>query len=448
VNVAAEPSTLELEDIQNENGALHPRPSPYVAVYILLRIDEPQAGRELLRRLLPALASATDPADRDKQAWVSAGLTFQGLKALGVPQASLDSFPQAFQQGMAARAELLGDVGENAPEHWESPLGTPDVHVAVAALSPSADRLEALLDRARAAYQQLPGIEAIWRQDAYALPNERTSFGFKDSISHPAIEGSGIPGTNLKEAPFKAGEFLLGYPDETGLLPPMPVPDVLGRNGTYLVFRKLHTRVAAFRQYVRAKASSRAEEELLAAKMVGRWPSGAPLVLAPERDDPELGADPKRNNDFLYKADDPRGLKCPVGAHARRMNPRDADIIGVTRLHRLIRRSTSYGPMLPVGVTEDDGEDRGIIFVAAGAYLERQFEFVKTQWLNDGVFIGAPDDKDPLVGSNDGSGQFTIPRRPIRRRLTDLPAFVVNRGGEYCFIPSLSALRWLSELDT
>jgi hypothetical protein len=104
--------------------------------------------------------------------------------------------------------------------------------------------------------------------------------------------------------------------------------------------------------------------------------------------------------------------------------------------------------MLPEGVTEDDGEDRGIIFVAAAAYLERQFEFVKTQWLNDGVFIGAPDDKDPLVGSNDGSGQFTIPQRPTRRRLTDLPGFVVNRGGEYCFIPSLSALRWLSELDT
>ena len=444
--MATELSTLELSDIQN--GALHPRPSPYVGVYILLRIDEPEAGRELLRRLLPALASATDPAGRDKEAWVSAGITFQGLKALGVPQASLDSFPQEFQQGMAARAELLGDVGDSAPEHWEPPLGTPDVHVALSALSPDAERLEAVLERARATYRGLRGIEAIWRQDAYALAGERTSFGFRDGISNPAIEGSGLPGTNPQEAPIKAGEFLLGYQNEMGELPPMPQPEVLGRNGTYLVFRKLHTRVAAYRQYLRDKARTPAEEEVLGAKMVGRWPSGAPLALAPERDDPELGDDPARRNDFLYEADDPRGLKCPLGAHARRMNPRDAAIIGIPRLHRIIRRSTSYGPMLPPGVLEDDGADRGIVFVSAMARLDRQFEFVKTQWLNDGVFFGAPDEKDPLAGTNDGSTQFTIPQRPIRRRMTNLPAFVDNRGGEYCFIPSLSALRWLAELAT
>ena len=191
----------------------------------------------------------------------------------------------------------------------------------------------------------------------------------------------------------------------------MPTPEVLGRNGTYVVFRKLHTRVAAYRQYLRAKAASREEEALLGAKMVGRWQSGAPLALAPERDDPELGADPQRNNDFLY-GDDLRGFKCPAGAHARRANPRDAlDHEGSVnvRLHRMIRRGTSYGPMLPEGVLEDDGEDRGIIFVFAGAHLKRQFEFVKTQWLNDGIFIGAPAEKDPLVGPNDGIGQLHDP---------------------------------------
>ena len=237
----------------------------------------------------------------------------------------------------------------------------------------------------------------IWRQDCYQLPTGRTSFGFKDGIGQPAVEGSGIPPTNPQERPIKAGEIILGYPDETGELPPMPTPEVLGRNGTYVVFRKLHTRVAAYRQYLRAKAASREEEALLGAKMVGRWQSGAPLALSPERDDPELGADPTRNNDFLY-GDDPRGFKCPAGAHARRANPRDAlDDEGSVnvRLHRMIRRGTSYGPMLPEGVLEDDGEDRGIIFVFAGAHLKRQFEFVKTQWLNDGIFIGAPTEKDP-----------------------------------------------------
>jgi Dyp-type peroxidase family len=227
----------------------------------------------------------------------------------------------------------------------------------------------------------------------------------------------------------------------------MPQPEVLGRNGTYVVFRKLHTRVAAFRQYLRDRAASPADEDLLAAKFVGRWPSGAPLALAPERDDPALGADEQRNNAFLY-GDDPRGLKGPLGAHARRMNPRDSAIIGEARLHRMIRRGTSYGPMLPEGVLEDDGADRGIMFTFVGAHLARQFEFVQAQWVNDGKFIGAPEEKDPLVGPNDGSGQFTVPQQPIRRRLQGLPAFVVNRGGEYCFLPGLRALRWLADLDT
>ena len=184
--------------------------------------------------------------------------------------------------------------------------------------------------------------------------------------------------------------------------------------------------------------------------MVGRWQSGAPLAVSPDTDDPELGSDPRRNNDFLF-GDDPRGFKCPVGAHARRANPRDAlDQEGSVdvRLHRMIRRGTSYGPMLPDGVIEDDGVDRGIIFVFAGAHLKRQFEFVKTQWLNDGIFIGAPLESDPLVGPHHDPSSFTIPHRPIRRRLQDLPPFVVTRGGEYCFAPSLSALRWLAELDT
>ncbi|MGA8720288.1 MAG: Dyp-type peroxidase, partial [Solirubrobacteraceae bacterium] len=389
-------------------------------------------------------------SDPSRDAWITVGFTHEGFKALGVPQESLDSFAPEFREGMAARAAELGDVGESSPANWEKPLGTRDVHVALAALSPDAARLETVLERARRAHQELPGVELIWRQDCYQLPTGRTSFGFKDGIGQPTVEGSGIRGSESQGRPIKAGEFILGYPDETGSLPPMPTPEVLGRNGTYLVFRKLHTRVAAYRAYLRAKAANREEEALLAAKMVGRWPSGAPLTLAPECDDPGLGADPDRNNDFSY-ADDLRGFKCPAGAHARRANPRDAldhEMSVDVRLHRMIRRGTSYGPMLPEGVLEDDGADRGIVFVFAGAHIKRQFEFVKTQWLNDGIFIGAPAEKDPLVGPNDGSGMLTIPQRPIRRRLRDLPPFVVTRGGEYCFAPGLQALRWLGELGT
>ncbi len=402
----------------------------------------------MLRLLIPHLASAANPTSLDTGAWLSLAFTYQGLKAFGVPQDSLDSFAQEFREGMAARAELLGDVGENSPALWDKPLGTPDVHIVLTALSPDAARRDALIERARKAYPDRAGVELIYRHDAEVLPNAREAFGFRDGISHPAIEGSGIPGTNPQECPLKAGEFVLGYADETGGSAPVPQPDILGRNGTYVAFRKLHQRVAAFRRYVRSQSSSADEAEFLAAKMVGRWRSGAPLALSPERDDPELGADGSRNNDFMYRDDDAKGLRCPFGAHIRRANPRDAfkdEVIGVNRLHRMIRRGTSYGPPLPEGVLDDDGLDRGFVFTFIGAHIKRQFEFVQTQWVNSGTFLGASGETDPLVGPNDGAGEFTVPKRPVRRRLQGLPRFVVTRGGEYGFVPGLRALRWLAD---
>ena len=186
-----------------------------------------------------------------------------------MPQASLDSFAPEFREGMAARAAILGDTGESSPEHWEKPLGTGEVHVAIAALSPDPAVLRVAAERAWRAQEELPGVELIWRQECYQLPTGRTSFGFKDGIGQPAVEGSGRPPSNPRERPLKAGEIILGYPDETGELPPMPTPAVLGRNGTYVVFRKLHTKVAAYRQYLHDRAASRADEALLGAKMVG-----------------------------------------------------------------------------------------------------------------------------------------------------------------------------------
>jgi Dyp-type peroxidase family len=436
---------LELNDIQS--GVLRPRQTPYVATYLLLRIDDRADGHELLKRLTPMVASAADATSPAGDAWVMVALSYHGLSALGVPQASLESFSPEFQQGMAARAEELGDAGENAPSHWEKPLGTSQVHLAIAATAPDRPRLEQVLERERQALRQLPGVAVIYRQDCAQLPTEREHFGFRDGIGQPAIEGSGLTGSNPQETPLKAGEFVLGYPDESGMLPPMPQPEVLGRNGSYVAFRKLHQDVAAFRQYLAAHSTSAAEEERLAAKMVGRWRSGAPLALSPEHDDPALGADPKRNNDFLYYDDDPKGFKCPPGSHIRRMNPRDHfkhEAVQVHR-HRLLRRGMSYGPLLPEGVLQDDGVDRGIIFIFVGASLERQFEFVQSEWINQGTFIGVPDEKDPLNGPNDGTGVLTIPKQPIRQRLQGLPQFVTNRGGEYFFVPGLRALQWLTD---
>src|SRR5213080_3255860 len=220
-------SALELDDIQS--AVLRPRPTPYQATYVIFRIDDRKAGRELMRRLSSVVASAAHPTSPAGDTWVSAALSFQGLKALGVPRASLQSFPLEFQQGMAARAKILGDNGESSPENWEKPLGSADVHVVVTALAPDAENLEAALKRARRTYQELPGVTAIWRQDCHVLPDEKEAFGFKDGISHPAIEGSGIPGSNPHEPALKAGEFVLGYADEISDAPSTPQPEILAK---------------------------------------------------------------------------------------------------------------------------------------------------------------------------------------------------------------------------
>ncbi len=439
-------TVLELDDIQS--GVLRPRPAPYAATYVLFRIDDRNAGRELMRRLHSVVPSAAQSGRSHGDTWVSVSLSYQGLKALGVPQASLNSFSPEFQQGMAMRATSLGDYGESSPEHWEKPLGSPDVHVVITAVAPTSEQLETAFERARKTYQTLKGVTAIWRQNCHVLPGEREAFGFKDGVSHPAIEGSGIPGTNPHEAPLKPGEFVLGYPDEMSETPQVPQPDILSRNGSYIVFRKLHQRVAEFRQYLKAHAADAAGEELIAAKMMGRWRSGAPLALCPMHDDPALGADPQRNNDFLFKGDDAIGYKTPCGSHIRRMNPRDSIVAGVVRIHRLIRRGTSYGPPLPEGVLEDDGVERGLMFAFVGAHLSRQFEFVQSEWMNNSEFFGGSASKDPVSGAGDGTGTFDIPKRPLRQRLQGLPRFVVTRGGEYCFMPGLRAMDWLGNLRT
>lgn len=436
--------TLELADIQS--GVLRPRPSPYAATYILLRIDDAPAGRELLRQLSEVVTSAAAPDRPGRDTFVSVALTYRGLQVLGVSKASLESFAWEFRQGMAARATALGDVGESAPENWEAPFGGGDVHVILVGVAPDAAALEAALVRARVAIADLSGVTAIWRQDCYAAADEKEPFGFKDGISHPAIEGSGIPGSNPLEAPLKAGELVLGYQDEMGGFPPAPQPDLLGRNGSYVAFRKLHQKVAAFRCYLRENTRGAGDEELLAAKMMGRWRSGAPLALCPLHDDPELGHDGARNNAFLFRGEDATGYRTPPGSHIRRCNPRDAEVAGVVRLHRMIRRGTAYGTRLPDGVLEDDGEDRGLMFAFVGAHLKRQFEFVQSEWVNGGEFLGLGDARDPVTGAGDGTGSYSIPNRPLPRRLQGLANFVTTRGGEYGFMPSLSALRWLAAL--
>jgi deferrochelatase/peroxidase EfeB len=199
--------------------------------------------------------------------------------------------------------------------------------------------------------------------------------------------------------------------------------------------------VGAFRAFLQQHGNAPEEQELIAAKLMGRWRSGAPLVLAPESDDPGLGADSTRNNNFNYAEMDPRGYACPLGSHIRRMNPRDT-AVNMNR-RKMIRRGGTYGPALPEGAA-DDGIERGIAAFVGCASLVRQFEFAMNVWANDPSFHELGNERDPIIGTQDGTFDMTIPKRPIRKKIKGLTAFTTIRGGAYFFLPGIRALRYLT----
>src|ERR1044071_250653 len=446
-NVSTPASTLALDEIQAI--VLRPRPAPYFGTYVLLRIDDPGAGREFLRRLTPHIASSANWWNTTKT-WLAVAISYKGLEALGLPQESLQSFPEAFRVGMAARARQLGDEGVNDPAHWDAPYGTGQVHIGVTAYSDSEQKRDRALAIAREQYEGFSGVTLLGSQDFGAQPGDLNSLGYKDGIDQPAIEGSGSSPLPGQGRPIKAGEFILGYPGEAGVPLPMPQPDILGRNGTFVGYRKYQSRVGAFNRFLRAHGSTEEERELIAAKLVGRWRSGAPLTLAPDVDDPALGADPQRNNDFDY-AHDPHGRKVPFGSHIRRMNPRDTELSRLTdvNIHRIIRRGTTYGPPYDANALseKDDEVARGAIFLFISANAMATIEFLQQEWINEGNFVRLGDERDPIIGRQEEGAVFTIPKQPVRRRIHGIEPFNVLRGGEYFFMPSISALHWLANLQ-
>jgi Dyp-type peroxidase family len=437
---------LDLREIQAT--VLRQRPAPYFGSHILLRIDDPASGRAFLQRLAPHVASATHWWDA-KDPWLSVAITYAGLKALGVPESSLASFPEAFRVGMAARAPQLGDDGVNDPKTWQKPFGTGDIHIGLSAFSDTEEKRRRVMAMAREQYQDFSGVTVLEVLDFGAQPGDRNSLGYADGIDQPPVEGAGVDPLPGQGRPIKAGEFILGYPGEAGVPLPMPQPDILGRNGTYVGLRRYQSRVGAFNRFLHANGSTEAERELLAAKLVGRWRSGAPLALAPDKDDPALGADPQRNNDFTY-ANDEHGRKVPFGSHIRRMNPRDSKLTRLTdvNIHRLIRRGTTYGKPYDESElsAEADETPRGSIFLFISAKAMDTIEFLQKEWVNDGNFIEAGDERDPIIGRQEKDATFTIPKAPVRRRVHGIETFNVLRGGEYFFMPSISALNWLANL--
>ncbi len=468
------------------------------AAYLFVQFAESGGARRWLSTIVPAVSSAapwpTGPDGRTRKpaSSLNVGFTADGLRAIGLPDRVVHTFPPEFQEGVAHRdrASVLGDTGPSAPEHWE--LGGPTqpaIHAVLFVHAATSEALDSFVDglvqgvaAAGGAVETVPGGV----QRGVVPPGHIEPFGFHDGMGQPAIrglDGQGVP----------TGEFVLGHLNHYGLVPPVPVvprdldpggllPALanthhadggwrdLGRNGTYVVYRKLHQDVAGFWRFMQAEASRSGKpgdvERMiwLAARCVGRWPGGTPLVLSPGAPDPALDSEDR----FLY-ASDPDGLACPLGAHIRRTNPRDdlkpyppLQSLSMSEAHRLLRRGRVFGPPLidprllanardPAAARlldlADDGAERGIHFLCVNASIASQFEFVQQAWCSNPHFGGLHEHPDPLIGGGDPDrpGYMSIPtRRGGLERTAALDRFVTVRGAAYLFMPSMAALRFIA----
>jgi len=454
-------SNLDVSDIQG--FALRGYTFP-CARYLLLAISTPEAGRQFVLRVSAHITTGERWDDGKPASTVNIAFTHHGLARLGLPEATLLSFPLEFAQGMKARHEILFDTGRNAPERWDPVWRDAQVQVWLGVHAQSPAALDERCSKLQAIMDETGGAKLLAAQDAAAIvidgkPTTKEHFGYTDGFGNPDFEGverKTVPGQgklapNGQWVPLATGEFLLGYPDEAGELPLAPVPRLLARNGTFMVYRKLHQNVATFRAYLEEQGKRYGGgKEKLAAKFVGRWRDGTPLELAPGQPDPVLAGDPKRSTDFTYGADRD-GARCPLGAHIRRAHPRDAfgfDGKLVNR-RRITRRGLPYGTYTPEGQPVRDEDEHGVIFMVLNASIFRQFEFVQQQWIEYGNDARQGSDKDPMLGNHGGQGKSMIqgstdPQNPPFL-CARLPNFVELRGGDYFFIPSMTALRLIAQ---
>lgn len=413
--------------------------------YFLLRIDDLPSAKAGFARVVDAVVPATvKPTDRA----LHVAVTAPGLKALGMKDADLATFSTPFKQGMVSphRSRILGDFGPNEPTHWRwgsREETTP--HVLVMLYARTAEDLAAFADEL-----ETPGCTVIQSLDTIIPEDGTDHFGFVDGISQPLIEGAPDSDGKTRTGDVAAGEMVIGYPDSRNELAAVPA---YGMNGTYLVFRQMDQDVKLFFDFLERNGP---DEGRLAAKLVGRWPDGTPTAVSPDRD----GGDPNAAFDF---ADDPFGMKCPVGGHVRRANPRAAladpdkmtpetiaESKKIVSHHRILRRGRLYGPVWRRSSGQPYSPDtRGLHFVCLNANIANGFELIQQTWLRSTKFAGLYDEVDPLVGIGqgpDGACSFSIPGDPFRRRVDGIDRFVLVRGGAYFFMPGLKALKGLLAL--
>jgi deferrochelatase/peroxidase EfeB len=482
-------TALELPDIQG--FILRGYRMPMVR-HFLLSVGNAAAARKLLGRLVsgdeanaPQITTAENwhvgfapgPGDNPSEAprlkpdyCLNVGITWPGLVALEVkdrvPALSFKSFG-AFTAGAAERAKLVGDTGPSAPENWLGGFGKGSDHILVTLHALSPEALRSYSERLTALFAEGNALREIWRQDGMALmemqdgkpvPTTKVHFGYTDGISQTSLRGGPEHYPPDHQQPCEPWLFVLREEAENYYV---PEPHELGRNGSFACFKMIMTDVVGFEKFLQSN-KDKIDPELLAAKICGRWRNGVPLALSPDTNSPPGGIPLEQLNNFEYvTADgsgDPRGLRCPVGAHMRRINPRGQPVTGQgqpggsNNTHRLIRRGMPYGPVYDP-TQPYDGIERGLLGYFINSNLENQYEFVLGHWVNDSEFAGAvrlnPKAKDPMIGTQDPAESiFLIPQAnsapPIK--ITGFSTFVTTRAAAYCFLPSITAMKFMSRL--
>jgi deferrochelatase/peroxidase EfeB len=427
------------------------------AAIFLLRVEKPAAAR----RVLGALPVTAGTLWNEKPAFsVNVALTFDGLTALGVPANSLGSFPQDFTAGAFRRCVEVGDTGSCSPENWEHGLGQPGLHALVLLFAQTAQIRDAQTARLRENLLADGAWSEIVVLPGDVLPGSKAHFGYCDGFSQPTIDcGLGNPVPD-KQPVAPIGEFLLGYPSQFDQLTySVPVPDALGRNGSFMVLRILEQDCAAFDTLL-AQSQKRygINGELLAAKMVGRWRNGTPLAVSPDTDSPVPPLTLSQLNQYDYAPtdanpaayNDRHGIHCPIGSHMRRANPRGSTIAGNSgSRHRIVRRGVPYGPPYD-SAHPNDGIKRGLLGLFIGVSIKDQFEFLMSEWMNGGTFApGIYGTTDPILGNSpEGENTFVIPQEngaPVV--IHNFPRLVTTRGAAYTFLPSITGLRFLADLS-
>ena len=463
--------TLELSDIQGMLTRGYAKLNN--TAYVMLKVTDRSKAIQWLKDLLPFVDSGDHTVKREKTLHLA--FAPKGLLALGLHPDNLNKFPNTFLEGLVTphRSQTLGDYEENSPENWRWGKDNNE-EILLILHAKTAEDLTAFLDE-QVEFAGKGGLNITYTTKGYLGKDNKEHFGFHDGVSQPVIKGSGKKGPEIDM--IETGEFILGHKNEHGQFPSSPVLVVeqgntallkdsptqiglkdLGFNGSFMVFREMQQHVERFwnameRQTLNPDGSvNEAEKQKLAAKCVGRWPSGASLVEYPDAD--PGGSDD--NDDFNYSKTDPDGLKCPFGSHLRRNNPRDTvrdydpkQSLKISRRHRIIRRGRSYELK-----NEKGGLDEvGLHFICFNTNIELQFEFIQFVWANNNQGNNLSNDPDIIIGKmnkdnpNKINSQFTVQAEPVNKFYDGWEPFVNIKGGSYFFFPSISALNFLTTIE-